>query len=186
MADQAKAIFLEALEVPTDQRPAYLDRACGGDVKVRRRVEALLRAHEGPDRLLDRPAWGPTPELDAPATPAAGPAPAADPTGRAGRVHLRGEIARGGMGVVLRGHDPELGRELAVKVILPAHRDNPSAVRRFVGEARLAGQLQHPGIVPVYDVGRLADGRPFFAMKLIQGRTLAELLTERADPGRDL
>src|SRR6516225_8652625 len=124
MADQIKAVFLAALETLTDQRPAYLERACGGDAGVRRRVEALLRAHEGPDRLLDHPAWPPTPEPDGPATLPAGPGPGADLTGQAGRVHLRGEIARGGMGVVLRGHDPELGRDLAVEVILPAHRDN--------------------------------------------------------------
>jgi serine/threonine-protein kinase len=186
MVDQIKAVFLAALETPTDQRPAYLERACGGDAGVRRRVEALLRAHEEPDRLHDQPVWSSTPEPDGPPRLPAGPGPAADLTGQAGRVHLRGEIARGGMGVVLLGHDAELGRDLAVKVILPAHRDNPNAVRRFVGEARLAGQLQHPGIVPVYDVGQLADGRPFFAMKLIQGRTLAELMAERPDPGHDL
>jgi serine/threonine-protein kinase len=90
------------------------------------------------------------------------------------------------MGCVLRGHDPELGRELAVKVILPAHRDSPDLVRRFLAEARLAGQLQHPGVVPVHDVGRLDDGRPFFAMKLIEGCTLAQLLRGRPDPGQDL
>jgi tetratricopeptide (TPR) repeat protein len=200
MADPIKAVFLTALETKPEQRPAYLDQACGSDAEVRRRVEALLRAHEGPDWLLDQPAWRPTPEQHVTAAAAtvllhqsltperdvAGSAPAAGPTARAGRVQLLGEIARGGMGVVLRGHDPELGRELAVKVILPAHRDNPDSVRRFVSEARLAGQLQHPGIVPVHDVGRLADGRPFFTMKLIQGRTLAELLAERPDPGHEL
>ena len=131
MADRIKAVFLTALDTPADRRPAYLDRACGGDAEVRRRVEALLRAHEGADRLLDLPAWRPLPEPDV-----AGPGPAANQTERAGRVHLLGEIARGGMGAVLRGHDPELGRELAVKVILPEHRDNPNLLRRFVGEAR--------------------------------------------------
>jgi serine/threonine-protein kinase len=178
MAENIKAIFLAALDTPTEQRLAYLERACGTDAEVRRRVEALLRAHEAPDRLLDSPAWRPTPE---PA--AAGADAAAEPPERAGRVHLLGEIARGGMGAVLRGHDPELGRELAVKVILPAHRGNPDLLRRFVGEARLAGQLQHPGIMPVYDLGKLDDGRPFFTMKLIQGRTLAALLAERAPGG---
>src|SRR5262249_60977655 len=79
-----------------------------------------------------------------------------------------------------------LERELAVKVILPAHRHNPDLLAAFVGGARLAGQLQPPGIMPVYDVGQLADGRPFFAMKLIAGRTLAELLAERDDPGHEL
>ena len=56
MADPVKAVFLAALDTPPEQRPAYLDRACGGDAEVQRRVEALLRAHEGPDWLLDRPA----------------------------------------------------------------------------------------------------------------------------------
>src|SRR5262245_35664225 len=170
MADMVKAVFLAALETPIDQRLAYLDRACCEDAEVRRRVEALLRAHEGPDRLLDCPVWCPMPVEDV-----AGPEPEANPMEQAGRVRLLGEIARGGMGAVLRGHDPELGRELAVKVVLPAHRDNSDLLRRFVGEARLAGQLQHPSIIPVYDLGQLADGRPFFTMKLIQGRTLEEL-----------
>jgi serine/threonine protein kinase len=59
-------------------------------------------------------------------------------------------------------------------------------LRRFVEEAQVCGQLQHPGIVPVHDLGRLEDGRPFFAMKLVKGRTLAELLRERAGPDDDL
>ena len=181
MADPIKAVFLAALDTPPDQRLAYLERACCGDAGVRRRVEALLRAHEETDRLLDHPVWHPETEPKG-----ADSEPAAEPTERAGRVQLLGEIARGGMGAVLRGHDAELGRELAVKVILPAHRNNPDLVRRFVGEARLAGQLQHPGIMPVYDVGQLTDGRPFFTMKLIQGRTLAELLAGRTDPSHDL
>jgi tetratricopeptide (TPR) repeat protein len=187
MADRIKAIFLAALETPIDQRPAYLERTCGSDPEVRRRVEALLRAHEGTDQLLDHPAWRPVAEGDRQATlPMAGPGAADSQPERAGRVHLLGEIARGGMGVVLRGHDPEMGRDLAVKVLLPAHRGNSNLQRRFVSEARLAGQLQHPGIVPVHDVGQLSDGRPFFTMKLIQGRTLADLLAQRPEPGHDL
>jgi serine/threonine-protein kinase len=192
MADKIKAVFLAALDLSAEQRPAYLDQACQGDVAVRRRVEAMLRAHETPDRVLDRPVWQPRIEQDEPPTtlvesfcPGHG-VPADGPTESAGRVRLLGEIARGGMGCVLRGHDPEMQRELAVKVILPEHRDNPELLRRFVGEARLAGQLQHPGIMPVYDLGQMADGRPFFAMKLIRGRTLTDLLGERPEPGHDL
>jgi serine/threonine-protein kinase len=90
------------------------------------------------------------------------------------------------MGAVLRARDPDLGRELAVKVLLDRHRDNPDLLRRFIEEAQVGGQLQHPGIVPVYDVGSLADQRPFFAMKLVRGRTLAETLSERAVPSSDL
>ena len=103
-----------------------------------------------------------------------------------GRYEVLGEIARGGMGAVLLGRDPALGRELALKVLLPDHRDRPAMVRRFVEEAQIGGQLQHPGVVPVYDVGVLADHRPFFAMKLVRGRTLAALLDGRAGPSDDL
>jgi serine/threonine-protein kinase len=103
-----------------------------------------------------------------------------------GRLQLFGEIARGGMGAVLKGRDPDLGRDLAVKVLLDAHRDNPELVLRFVEEAQIAGQLQHPGVVPVYELGQFADSRPYFSMKLVRGRTLAEVLRERRDPKEEL
>ncbi len=105
--------------------------------------------------------------------------------GDAGRYQLHGEIARGGMGVVLRGRDVDLGRDVAVKVLLEKHRDSPEMVRRFVEEAQIAGQLQHPGIVPVYELGRLPDDRLYIAMKLIRGRTLAALLESRAEAAED-
>ena len=63
----------------------------------------------------------------------------------AGRYQLLGEIARGGMGAVLRGRDPDLGRDLALKVLLDQHRDRADLVDRFVEEAQICGQLQHPG-----------------------------------------
>jgi serine/threonine-protein kinase len=103
-----------------------------------------------------------------------------------GRYQLFGEIARGGMGAVLKGRDNDLGRELAVKVLLEQHRENPELVRRFVEEAQIGGQLQHPGIVPVYELGTFPDRRPYFAMKLVKGRTLAAILSERNDPHDDL
>jgi serine/threonine-protein kinase len=100
------------------------------------------------------------------------------------RYQLQGEIARGGMGAVLRGRDVDLGRDLAVKVLLEKHAECPEVVRRFIEEAQIGGQLQHPGVVPVYDIGRFGD-RPFFTMKLVKGQTLAALLGERADPSTD-
>lgn len=97
------------------------------------------------------------------------------------RYRILGEIARGGMGSVLRGHDQELGRDVAVKVLLPEHAHNPNILTRFVEEAQIAGQLQHPGIVPVYEMGVIANERPYFAMKLVKGRTLAAILAQRTD-----
>ncbi len=107
------------------------------------------------------------------------------PKGGAGQYQLLGEIARGGMGVVLKGRDPDLGRDLAVKVLKAELAGHESAERRFVEEAQVGGQLQHPGIVPVYELGRFADGRPYFTMKLVKGRTLAALLSERSTPAVD-
>jgi serine/threonine-protein kinase len=108
-----------------------------------------------------------------------------DPSDRPARLQLLGEVARGGMGVIIKGRDSDLGRDLAVKVLLEQHRENPDLIRRFVEEAQIAGQLQHPGVVPVYELGTLADHRPYFAMKLVKGRTLAEMLEERAGPADD-
>jgi serine/threonine-protein kinase len=104
--------------------------------------------------------------------------PSAEQTGD--RYQLQGEIARGGMGAVLRGHDVDLGRDLAVKVLLEKYVDRPEVARRFIEEAQIGGQLQHPGVVPVYDIGRFG-ARPFFTMKLVKGQTLQALLAERGD-----
>ncbi|HEX5273210.1 MAG TPA: serine/threonine-protein kinase, partial [Gemmataceae bacterium] len=109
----------------------------------------------------------------------------AAPSESAGRNVLYEEIGRGGMGRVLRGHDSHLRRELAVKVLREEHGDNPDAERRFIEEAQIGGQLQHPGVVPVYELGRFPDRRPFFTMKLVKGRTLAQFLKERPDPAHD-
>jgi serine/threonine-protein kinase len=103
------------------------------------------------------------------------------PPGNRGRYQLLGEIARGGMGAVLQGRDVDLGRDLAVKVILEEHLHHPEIVRRFVEEAQIGGQLQHPGIVPVHELGQFPDGRLYIAMKLVKGRTLAVLLESRKD-----
>ena len=108
-----------------------------------------------------------------------------DLAGEGGRYQLLGEIARRGMGVVLKGRDVDLGRDLAVKVLLEKHRDHPEMVRRFVEEAQIGGQLQHPGIVPVYELGQFPDHRLNIAMKLVGGRTLAALLGSRKDPADD-
>ena len=73
--------------------------------------------------------------------------------------------------------DKDLKRDIALKVLRPEYADHEDVVQRFVEEAQVGGQLQHPGIVPVYGIGMQEDGRPSFAMKLIKGQTLAELLS---------
>ena len=102
-----------------------------------------------------------------------------------GRYVLEGEIARGGMGAILAGRDNDLGRKIAIKVLLERHQNNSTVTQRFVEEAQISGQLQHPGIAPVYELGKLEDERPFFSMKLVKGETLAVLLQERKEPDEE-
>jgi hypothetical protein len=85
------------------------------------------------------------------------------------------------MGIVYRARDRTLDREVAVKVLLDGHTPDTGVARRFLDEARITSQLQHPGIPAVYQVGTMADGRPFLAMKLIKGHTLAELVKSSED-----
>ncbi|MHC4956141.1 MAG: serine/threonine-protein kinase, partial [Planctomycetota bacterium] len=97
------------------------------------------------------------------------------------RYQIVGEIARGGVGIVYKGRDTDLGRDVAMKLLRDDYLEHPEILQRFIEEAQIGGQLQHPGIVPVYELG-LRDGEhPYFAMKLVKGRTLAELLGERKD-----
>ena len=116
-----------------------------------------------------------------------GASPVIDPRSKASKVtpegrskyQLAGEIARGGMGVILKGHDTDLGRDVALKVLDKELAKNPAVVQRFIEEAQIGGQLQHPGIVPVYELGLMADDSPYFTMKLVKGRTLAALFLQR-------
>lgn len=100
-----------------------------------------------------------------------------------GRFRVIERIGLGGVGIVYRVEDPELGRDVAIKVLREPHADDPRFVARFREEARVCGRLTHPGVVTVHEIGELEDGRPYFAMKLIDGDTLAQRLRGRA-PGR--
>jgi hypothetical protein len=102
-----------------------------------------------------------------------------------GRYRVRGEIARGAVGSVLLVHDTDLRRDVAIKVLHEAHVSDADLVRRFVEEAQIVGQLQHPGLVPVHELGLDRRGRPYFAMQVVRGRTLADVLRERPDPSHD-
>ncbi|MDB4952681.1 MAG: Serine/threonine protein kinase PrkC, regulator of stationary phase [Myxococcales bacterium] len=87
-------------------------------------------------------------------------------------------IGRGGMGEVMVANDQRIGREVAVKRIR-SRQPSPDAVTRFLREARIQARLDHPAIVPVYELGTDADGRPYFTMKRLAGVTLAKQLEER-------
>ena len=97
-------------------------------------------------------------------------------------------LGRGGLGEVFVAHDEELHREVAVKEIQARHRGTDECLVRFLLEAEVTGRLEHPGVVPVYSLGRHADGRPYYAMRLVKGETLHDAIEHfhKADvPGRD-
>ncbi|MBK7876069.1 MAG: SUMF1/EgtB/PvdO family nonheme iron enzyme [Planctomycetes bacterium] len=97
------------------------------------------------------------------------------------RYEDEGEVARGGMSRVLRVRDRALGRTLAMKVV----RERAGFLPRFLAEARLTGRLEHPGIIPVHDLGVDERGQAYFTMPLVRGRTLADVidLARRGEDG---
>ncbi len=110
------------------------------------------------------------------------PAPEEPAPTRLGDFRIVREIGRGGMGVVYEAEQMSLKRRVALKVLPPALRSDRRLLARFRREAEAAGRLRHPNVVPVYACGE-AGGAPFFAMELVEGRSLADILRERRRGG---
>src|SRR6059058_3246114 len=102
------------------------------------------------------------------------------PEAEAFRYQIEGELGRGGQSVVYRAVDRQMGREVALKQLLPQWRGEPGdrspAEDRFLREARITGALEHPGINPVHDLGARPDGSIYYTQKIVRGQTLRELL----------
>ncbi|QDU21931.1 serine/threonine-protein kinase [Urbifossiella limnaea] len=203
-----KAVFSEAL-VRTDSsdRAAYLAAACGDDADLRSRVEALLRASEEPDSLLDEPAPpGPTnvtgtsaPDAHRPESMATGDfgssgatgtfagaatrneraAPAELGTVIAGRYTLVEVIGEGGMGsVYLASQSEPVKRQVAIKLIKTG-MDSKAVLARFDAERQALALMDHPNIARIYDGGVTQAGQPFFVMELVKGVPLTEYCDQK-------
>jgi hypothetical protein len=133
-------------------------------------ADSAVRA-PGPDTLILRDSS--SPDAAEPTVPAVCATPA--------RYQIVDLLGRGGFGAVYQARDDQFGRDVAVKLLSERFASNSSAARRFLNEARITGQLQHPGIPAVHQVGALSDGRPFLVMKLIKGTTLEAILKDRTD-----
>jgi aminoglycoside phosphotransferase (APT) family kinase protein len=88
---------------------------------------------------------------------------------------VKSEHARGGLGRIMKAEDRRLGRLVAIKELLRTADDEG---RRFLREVQLTARLQHPGVVPIYEAGRWPDGKPYYVMKFVDGRTLKDVLRD--------
>jgi tetratricopeptide (TPR) repeat protein len=132
------------------------------------------------DRLLETAYEALARDGDAGATRAVAAEPARPD--RIGPYAVTGLLGRGGTSVVWKGVDPQLGREIAIKVLDARHAPGGELARRFLDEARRCSRLEHPGVVPIHAAGELEDGRPWFTMRVVDGETLAARLGARGDP----
>lgn len=105
------------------------------------------------------------------------------PTEAGARYRILRPHARGGLGEVYVAEDAEIGRQVALKEIQERHSRNPVSRTRFTVEGEITGQLEHPGIVPVYGMGHYADGRPYYAMRFIRGDNLHSAIKRFHRPG---
>jgi len=185
-----REIFANALQKEAEaERSAYLDEACAGDAQMRRSVEGLLLEQEGLGSFLDHPIVGerPTGAVNALTDREGAPDPAPkevsldflEPCDATGRLGMLGPyeviemIGRGGMGVVLRAHDPKLNRVVAIKVLAPEFAANPTARKRFLREAQAAAAVSHPHVVSIHAVDQ-CERTPYLVMECIDGPSLRE------------
>lgn len=203
MSDET--LFAAALDQPDPAtRAAYLDSACP-DPETRRRIDALLSAHDRAGEFLNRPAIerparesAPTrayaPETDHTRTHGGtvdtdtdealgflAPARRPDSLGRIGHYEVLEVLGRGGFGIVFRAFDETLQRVVAVKVLAPSMAATSPARKRFLREARHAGNVRHENVVQIHDISRDEERLPYLVMEFIPGETLQQRL-DRTGP----
>jgi serine/threonine protein kinase len=166
---RVEELCLAAIDCEVSEREAFLIEKCNGDVELLERVRRLLSHHDTASTFLNT-------SLGAVAASVITDGPLARST-TLGRYELVSLVGHGAMGEVYRAHDPILQRDVALKVLASALHAEPERLRRFEVEARAAAALNHPNIVSVFDVG-LADRRPYVVTELLEGLSLAELITQ--------
>jgi eukaryotic-like serine/threonine-protein kinase len=153
-----KAVLYEAHELPPERRSEFLDSACSGDPSLRKEVESLLSSGDEARSNFLSSGVG-----------------AALPAGtKLAHYEVQSLLGAGGMGEVYRGHDPRLGRDVAIKILPSMFSLDPERLRRFEQEARAAAALNHPNILAIYDVGTTNQAIPYVVSELLEGETLRQ------------
>ena len=175
-------IFEQALEKSEGtEREQFLAEACGDDTELRRRVDALLLAHENPESFLDAPAerfiGGELGETILVEVERAGKT--------IGPYKLLQQIGEGGMGVVFLAEQNEpIKRRVALKIVKPGV-DTREVIARFEAERQALAMMNHPNIAKVFDAGTTEHGRPYFVMELVNGLPMTEYCDQHNLPTRD-
>jgi eukaryotic-like serine/threonine-protein kinase len=170
---QVKQIFNSALNYRPEERPSFLSKACSGDANLRQEVESLLASHEQTGDFIDEPAFA-----------AAASLLADEKLGlKVGETIASYEvlsfISRGGMGEVYLAEDKRLGRKVALKLLPASFTTDDDRLRRFEQEARSASALNHPNIITIYEISRIANSQ-IIATEFVEGETLRVRLSRAA------
>lgn len=157
---QVEAVFEQALELPSWERPPFLDQKCNGDEELRREVESLLASDRDSDQFLENPAIEVAGQPFLRAT--------LKPDERVGHYKIVSRIGAGGMGEVYLAHDEKLNRKVALKLVRFGIGGEETA-RRFQREAQILASLNHPNIAQLYGVELTRDGFPFLVIEYVEG-----------------
>ncbi|MFO1032198.1 MAG: SUMF1/EgtB/PvdO family nonheme iron enzyme [Planctomycetota bacterium] len=202
-SDRLRSLFEQARQLPPAEREAFVQRITAEDPALGAKLRHLLQHNGQPTPHVEPPPPPAPPSAPPPTSDAAAQRPAGDQVhstqtdellrrlARSPRLDLEryaieGEIDRGGMGAILRTHDRQLNRRLAMKVLLEREPPRDELERqlahqllgRFLEEAQVTSQLDHPGVVPVHELGLDQHGKVYFTMRLVKGRTAREVFVE--------
>src|ERR1051326_4470928 len=167
---RVKEVFQAALDHAPRERLSFISAACGADEDLRHEVESLISSHEQTGTFIDSPAYEAAAGL------------ILNPDGQMkqgqsrGAFEIKSFISRGGMGEVYLAQDRRLNRKVALKLLPAAFTKNDERLRRFEQEARSASALNHPNIIPIYEIMK-SGGSHIIATEFVEGETLRQRLS---------